>query len=82
MIVIATLLDSKIGGGFVGFGLLAAIGLRLLFRGLRGEPRDWLGHSLAQRGWYIFGGAFLQFPLIAWIFFLRSQGWFERWFSE
>jgi hypothetical protein len=73
-----TLIDRKIAGGFVGFGVLALLGLRLLVRGIRDDIYDWLGERSAPRWSYILAGVLLVLPLVAWIAFLSHQGWFER----
>ena len=76
--LIASLIDRKIAGGFVGFGALALIGMRLFVRALRDDIYDWLGEKVAPRWSYIAAGFILLLPLVAWIVFLVHQGWFEH----
>jgi hypothetical protein len=75
---VASLIDRKIGAGFVGFGTLAFLGLQLLVRGIRGDIYNWLGEKSASRWSYIAGGILFLLPLVVWIAFLSRQGWFQR----
>ncbi len=76
MSILADRIQSTIGGGFYGFGALAILGLHLLYRGICNDIYDWLGHSPASRGWFIFAGLSFQLPLVGWIIFLAGQGYF------
>jgi hypothetical protein len=44
------LLHFRIWAGFLAFGICAAFGLRLLFRGTRGDVNDASGTPIAGRG--------------------------------
>jgi hypothetical protein len=63
-------------GGFIVFGLCSLWGLRLVFRGLRGDTTDFLGHEVAPRSLFVGGGIFLQLPLIVFALFAWKQGYF------
>ncbi|MBN9692562.1 MAG: hypothetical protein J0M24_20125 [Verrucomicrobia bacterium] len=62
--------------GFFVFGLCSLWGLRLLFRGLRGDVFDSMGIAVASRGWFIVGGMCLQLPLAGFTLFAWKQGLF------
>lgn len=62
--------------GFLVFGLCSLWGLRLLFRGLRGDIFDSFGTAVASRGWFIVGGVLLQLPLAGFTLFAWKQGLF------
>jgi hypothetical protein len=63
-------------GGFIPFGLCSFWGLRLLFRGLRGDTLDSSGTETASRNWFIIGGSLLQLPLSGYAYFVWKQGLF------
>jgi hypothetical protein len=67
----------RIGGGFLVFGICAAFGLRLLYRGIRGDVYDSSGTPIAARSWFIAGGIFCLLPLVAYSFFVWKQGYFN-----
>jgi hypothetical protein len=67
---------EAIWGGFLVFGLCSFWGLRLLFRGVRGDILDSSGHDMAPRSLFIGGGVFLQLPLVVFLFFIWRQGFF------
>jgi hypothetical protein len=73
----SALLHYRIWGGFIVFGLCAAFGLRLLYRGILGDVNDPSGTPLAARGWFIVGGIFCLIPLVAYSIFLWKQGYFS-----
>ena len=72
------LLHFRIWGGFLAFGICAAFGLRLLYRGIRGDVNDVSGRPMAGRGWFIAGGSFCLLPLFAYSVFVFRQGYFDR----
>jgi hypothetical protein len=72
------LLQYRIWGGFLAFGICAAFGLRLLYRGIRDDVYDTSGTPLAGRGWFIAGGIFCLLPLVAYFFFVWKQGYFDN----
>lgn len=65
-------------GGFLVFGLCAAFGLRLLFRGIRNDILDSSGAPVAGRSWFIVGGVLCLVPLIAFSVFAWRQGYIGR----
>jgi hypothetical protein len=71
------LLHFRIWGGFIAFGLCAALGFRLLYRGLRGDVNDASGTPMAGRAWFIAGGLFCFVPLVAYSVFVWKQGYFD-----
>jgi hypothetical protein len=71
------LLNYRIGAGFLAFGICAAFGLRLLYRGIRGDVNDTSGTPIAGRSWFIGGGIFCLLPLVAYLVFIWSQGYFD-----
>jgi hypothetical protein len=73
---INVLLHYRIAGGFLAFGICAAIGLRLIYRGVRDDICDASGTPIAGRSWFIIGGIFCLLPLIAYSLFLWKQGYF------
>ena len=76
--LLASLIDEKISGGFVGFGVLAAFGLWQIKRVLKGETRNWLGERNAPDWSYVLFGLACQIPLIIWVLFLKRQGYFSN----
>lgn len=64
----------SISAGFLVFGLCSVWGLRLLFRGARGDILDSTGMETASRSGFIVGGILLQVPLIAFALFAWKQG--------
>jgi hypothetical protein len=71
------LLHYRIWGGFLVFSICAAFGLRLLYRGIRGDVYDASGTPIASRGWFIGGGVFCLLPLAAYFVFVWKQGYFH-----
>jgi hypothetical protein len=71
------LLHFRIWGGFVAFGVCAAFGLRLLYRGIRGDVCDSSGTPIAGRGWFIGGGLLGLSALVAYTVFVWKQGYFD-----
>ncbi len=69
-------LQYRIDGGFAVFGILAFVGLRLIYRGLRNDISDSSGTSVAGRSWFIAGGTGCCLPLIGYTLFLWKQGYF------
>jgi hypothetical protein len=63
-------------GGFLVFGLCAAVGLRLLWRGIRDDVSDASGTPVAGRGWFIIAGVLCLVPLAAFSLFAWRQGYF------
>ncbi|MGB8356176.1 MAG: hypothetical protein WCD79_19925 [Chthoniobacteraceae bacterium] len=83
MLVLADIRQSysfqrRISGGFWGFGLLALYGLKFLYKGYNDDIYDWLGEKSAPRWSYIAFGLLCQCPLIAYIVFLKHQGFFDK----
>jgi hypothetical protein len=72
------LLHFRIWGGFLAFGICAVFGLRLLYRGIRGDVNDASGTPIAGRGWFIAGGFFCLLPLFGFFVFVLKQGYFDR----
>jgi hypothetical protein len=72
------LLHFRIWGGFLAFGICAVFGLRLLYRGIRGDVNDASGTPIAGRGWFIAGGFFCLLPLFGYFVFVLKQGYFDR----
>jgi hypothetical protein len=70
------LLHYRIAGGFIVFGICAAIGLRLLYRGVSNDICDISGTPIAGRIWFILGGIFSMLPLVAYSLFVWRQGYF------
>ncbi len=70
------LLHYRIWGGFLALGICAAFGLRLLYRGIRGDVCDASGTPIADRGWFIAGGLVCFLPLVAYSIFVWKQGYF------
>ena len=68
---------EAIHGGFLVFGLCAAFGLRLLYRGLRNDILDSSGTPVAGRSLFIVGGILCLLPLVAFVIFLCKQGYFR-----
>ena len=71
------LLHFRIWGGFLAFGICAAFGLRLLYRGIRGDVCDTSGTPIAGRVWFIGGGIICLLPLVAYFIFAWKQGYFD-----
>jgi hypothetical protein len=69
--------QKRIGGGFLGFGLLSLFGLRLLWKGIRDDIYDWIGEKFAPRWSYVAFGIICQLPFVAFILFLFRQGLFD-----
>ena len=63
-------------GGFIPFGLCSFWGLRLFWRGLRGDILDSSGMAAAARGWFVVGGLLLQLPFAGYTYFVWKQGLF------
>ena len=70
-------LHFRIWAGFLAFGICAAFGLRLLYRGIRGDVNDASGTPIAGRGWFIGGGVGCLLPLILYLIFVWKQGYFD-----
>ena len=70
-------LNYRIWAGFLVFGICAAFGLRLLYRGIRDDVNDGSGTPIAGRGWFIVGGIICMSPLAAYCVFVWKQGYFE-----
>ncbi len=70
------LLHFRIWGGFFVLAICAAYGLRLVFRGIRGDVCDTSGTPIAGRGWFIAAGVVCFFPLVAYFVFVWKQGYF------
>jgi hypothetical protein len=68
----------RIWGGIAVFGLCAAFGLRLLYRGIRGDVLDSSGAPVAGRGWFVAGGIVLVLPLVGYLLFIWRQGYFAN----
>ena len=68
--------EEAIWGGLIAFGLVSAWGFKWIYRGLRGDILDALGHEVAPRSLFIGGGALLQLPLIVFLYFIWKQGFF------
>ena len=68
---------DRIIDGFLGFGVLSLFGIWQLKRVLKGETRNWLGERNAPDWSYLLFGLACQIPLIAWLLFLKRQGYFE-----
>jgi len=78
-----SLLNYRIWAGFLAFGICAAFGLRLLYRGIRSDVNDTSGTPIAGRGWFIGGGIFCLLPLVAYFVFVWKQGYFDSgWLSQ
>lgn len=71
------LLHYRIWGGFLAFGLCAAFGLRLLYRGAVNDIYDPSGISIAARLWFTIGAVFCILSLVAYTFFVWRQGYFD-----
>ena len=71
------LLHYRIWTGFLAFGIFAAFGLRLVYRGFRGDVLDSSGTRQAGRGWFIAGGTLCMLPLVAYALFIWKQVYFE-----
>jgi len=69
--------SEAIGSGLLVFVLCSGWGLRLFNKGLRDDICDSSGHRKAGRGWFIWGGAFLQLPFLVYLFFIWRQGYFS-----
>ena len=69
--------ERRVGGGLVALTVLAAIGVRLIWKGVTGNiARDVFGTPrFAAPGWYILAGTLLQVPLILYVAFVVHQGW-------
>jgi hypothetical protein len=61
---------------FIPFGLCSIWGLRLLWRGLRGDILDSSGMDVAPQSLFIFGGILLQLPLAGFALLAWKQGLF------
>jgi hypothetical protein len=70
--------QKRIVGGLAAFGILAAFGLRFLYKGLRNDIHDWIGERYAPRWSYILFGLLCQLPLAGFILLLSHQGYFAR----
>lgn len=70
-------LHYRIWTGFLAFGICAAYGLRLLYRGLRGDVLGSSGVPMAGRGWFIAAGILCLSTLVAYTFFVWRQGYFD-----
>jgi len=70
------LLNFRIGAGFFVFGIFAAYGFRLLYRGIQDDVNDASGTPIAGRGWFIAGGIGCMLPLVAYLVFIVKQGFF------
>ncbi len=68
----------RIWGGIIVFGLCAALGLRFLYRGIRGDNLDSSGTPVAGRGWFIVGGIVMVLPLVGYLQFIWRQGYFAN----
>ena len=64
-------------GGFIPFCLCSLWGLRLLWRGWRGDILDSSGMARASRSWFVIGGLLLQAPLVGYTVFAWKQGLFR-----
>jgi len=71
------LLHSRIWAGFLAFGICAAFGFRLLYRGLRGDVPESFGTSQAGRGWFIAGGILCLLAFVGYTLFVWKQGYFD-----
>jgi hypothetical protein len=67
---------QKISSGLLVFALAALYGWRMIYRGLKGVNRDWLGEQTAPRWSYVVFGLICQAPLICFVLFLYRQGYF------
>jgi hypothetical protein len=72
------LLHYRIWAGFLAFAICAAFGLRLMYRGIRGDVCDSSGTPLAGRGGFIGGGILCLVPLVAYSVLLWKQGYFSH----
>ncbi len=72
------LLHFRIWAGFLALGICAAYGLRLIYRGIRGDISDASGTPVAGRSWFIGGGILCLLPLCAFCLFVWKQGYFAR----
>jgi len=70
-------LHYRIWAGFLAFGICAAFGIRLLFRGIRDEVYDTSGTPLAGRGWFITGGIVCLLAFVVYSVFVWKQGYFD-----
>jgi hypothetical protein len=70
------LLHYRIWAGFLAFAICAAFGLRLMYRGIRGDVCDSSGTPLAGRSGFIGGGILCLVPLVAYSVLLWKQGYF------
>ena len=70
----------KVGGGIFVFALCAALGLRVLYRGLRGDTLDSSGTPVAGRAWFIIGGILLLLPFVGYMVFIWRQGYFANYY--
>ncbi|HOW68389.1 MAG TPA: hypothetical protein P5186_07145 [Candidatus Paceibacterota bacterium] len=70
------LLHYRIWSGVLVFGIGAAIGLRLIYRGIRGDVCDKSGTPMAGPSWFIGGGILCLMPLVAYLVFVWKQGYF------
>ena len=75
--LLADLIARKISGGFLSFGVFSLFGFWQIKRVLNGETRNWLGERNAPNWSYLLFGLACQIPLIAWLLFLKKQGYFE-----
>jgi len=72
------LLHYRLWAGLLAFGICAVFGLRLLYRGIRGDVCDASATPMAGRGWFFGGGIVCLFPLVGYLLFLWKQGYFDR----
>lgn len=68
---------EAIWGGFLVFGICSFVGLKYLVRGFRNDILDSLGHPAAHRAWFIVGGFLMQLPLVCFVVFVWSRGYFK-----
>jgi hypothetical protein len=69
---------EAIRAGIIVFAILAIFGLRLLYRGLRGDVLDASGNPVAGRMWFIGGGLTCLLVFIAFMIFIWQRGFFGR----
>jgi hypothetical protein len=72
------LLHYRIWAGFLAFAICAAFGLRLMYRGIRGDVCDSSGTPLAGRSGFIGGGILCLVPLVAYSVLVWKQGYFSH----
>lgn len=59
--------------GGVGFALLAAYGLRLIYKGLVDDTYELMGDRKVSRWLYFMGGIIFQIPLVGYVWFVRTM---------